>query len=74
MDLQVRKGGDSTFGFVNGDLMKTATLRVIVDGYNAPLTAGNFVDLVQSGYYTAGRGAGASRAPLCVFQPDPWRR
>ena len=23
----------------------------LVDGYNAPLTAGNFVDLVQRGYY-----------------------
>ena len=25
--------------------------RALVDGYNAPLTAGNFVDLVQRGYY-----------------------
>jgi len=34
--------------------LRCYALRVIVDGYNAPLTAGNFVDLVQSGYYTAG--------------------
>jgi peptidylprolyl isomerase len=26
-------------------------LTVIVDGYNAPITAGNFVDLVQRGFY-----------------------
>jgi peptidylprolyl isomerase len=27
------------------------TVTVIVDGYNAPVTAGNFVDLVQRGFY-----------------------
>ncbi len=26
-------------------------LRIVVDGYSAPLTAGNFVDLVQRGFY-----------------------
>jgi peptidylprolyl isomerase len=27
------------------------TLQLVVDGYNAPITAGNFVDLVQRGFY-----------------------
>jgi peptidylprolyl isomerase len=27
------------------------TLTLVVDGYNAPVTAGNFVDLVQRGFY-----------------------
>jgi peptidylprolyl isomerase len=27
------------------------TVTVVVDGYNAPVTAGNFVDLVQRGFY-----------------------
>lgn len=27
------------------------TLQLVVDGYNAPVTAGNFVDLVQRGFY-----------------------
>lgn len=27
------------------------TLMLVVDGYNAPVTAGNFVDLVQRGFY-----------------------
>lgn len=27
------------------------TLRAVVDGYNAPVTAGNFVDLVNRGFY-----------------------
>jgi peptidylprolyl isomerase len=27
------------------------TMKAVVDGYNAPVTAGNFVDLVQRGFY-----------------------
>ncbi len=27
------------------------TMQLVVDGYNAPVTAGNFVDLVQRGFY-----------------------
>ncbi|MGJ3254535.1 MAG: peptidylprolyl isomerase [Elainellaceae cyanobacterium] len=27
------------------------TVRLVVDGYNAPITAGNFVDLIQRGFY-----------------------
>ncbi|HIK45608.1 MAG TPA: peptidylprolyl isomerase [Leptolyngbyaceae cyanobacterium M65_K2018_010] len=27
------------------------TMRAVVDGYSAPITAGNFVDLVQRGFY-----------------------
>ncbi|HEY9662397.1 MAG TPA: peptidylprolyl isomerase, partial [Allocoleopsis sp.] len=27
------------------------TMKVVLDGYNAPVTAGNFVDLVQRGFY-----------------------
>jgi peptidylprolyl isomerase len=30
---------------------KKGNLKVIVDGYSAPVTAGNFVDLVQRGFY-----------------------
>jgi hypothetical protein len=32
VDLTVRKGGTGTFGFVNGDEVNTAKLRVVVDG------------------------------------------
>ncbi|NEQ60496.1 MAG: peptidylprolyl isomerase [Moorea sp. SIO4A1] len=30
---------------------KEGSLKMVVDGYNAPVTAGNFVDLVQRGFY-----------------------
>lgn len=32
-------------------MVPAATLRLEVDGYHAPLTAGNFVDLVSRGFY-----------------------
>lgn len=30
---------------------KSTIVRIVVDGYNAPLTAGNFVDLVARRFY-----------------------
>jgi len=43
-----RPGG--TFD-VDGKLYPELKLRSVVDGYTAPLTAGNFLDLVQKGFY-----------------------
>jgi hypothetical protein len=31
--------------------VKDAVLQIVVDGYNAPVTAGNFVDLVERHFY-----------------------
>jgi len=36
---------------VEGELFDKATLKMVIDGYNAPLTGGNFVDLVNKGFY-----------------------
>lgn len=33
------------------DGAKDVTMTIVVDGYNAPISAGNFVDLVQRGFY-----------------------
>ena len=30
---------------------QTATLTVVLDGYNAPVSAGQFMDLVKKGFY-----------------------
>jgi len=40
----------STFN-IDGNLFKTATLRMEIDGYTSPVTAGNFIDLVNKGFY-----------------------
>ena len=49
-----RKGGSRAGEFVLDDGSKSATLplRMVVDGYRAPVTAGNFVDLISSKKYT----------------------
>lgn len=36
---------------VDGKLFDQIQLKMVIDGYNAPITGGNFVDLVQKGYY-----------------------
>ena len=45
-----------TFKLKNGRAgapeVKRDTMLVVLDGYNAPVTAGNFLDLVQRGFYT----------------------
>ena len=51
VDVVVRKAPGGTFGFVNGEEQNTVTLKVVVDGYNAPLTSGNFVNNVKRGRY-----------------------
>jgi len=36
---------------VEGKLYDELNIRTVVDGYTSPITAGNFVDLVQKGFY-----------------------
>ena len=33
------------------DWVCRGTMTIVLDGYNAPVTAGNFVDLVNRGFY-----------------------
>jgi len=50
VEFVIKKEGNEQF-FVDGNLFKEARLKMSIDGYTAPVTAGNFVDLVQRGYY-----------------------
>ena len=34
-----------------GKLYDSVKMRMVIDGYNAPLTGGNFIDLVKNGFY-----------------------
>ncbi len=53
VELQVeRRGGDSFAPGLDGTgPQKSGTLRLVLDGYNAPLTAGNFAALVARGFF-----------------------
>ena len=48
--MVIKKTDGSQF-VVEGNQVDTAVLRMVVDGYNAPLTGGNIVDLVDKGFY-----------------------
>lgn len=50
VEMVVRKGGDESFD-INGVFFKEGKLTLVLDGYSAPISAGNFVDLVTKGFY-----------------------
>ncbi|KAI9186788.1 hypothetical protein LWI28_020895 [Acer negundo] len=48
IELTIEKADGSTFSLEDGgERRKTATIQVALDGYSAPLTAGNFTKLVR---------------------------
>ncbi|XP_024018633.1 peptidyl-prolyl cis-trans isomerase CYP37, chloroplastic isoform X1 [Morus notabilis] len=52
VEFTVEKGDGSSFSPESGgEPRKTATIQVVIDGYSAPLTAGNFTKLVIDGAY-----------------------
>ncbi|CAI9088566.1 OLC1v1022918C2 [Oldenlandia corymbosa var. corymbosa] len=52
VEFTIEKGDGSMFSpEAAGEARSTATLRVVIDGYSAPLTAGNFAKLVIDGAY-----------------------
>jgi peptidylprolyl isomerase len=50
IEFTIKKPDGSPFN-VEGVLSKEANLKMVIDGYNAPLTGGNFVQLVSKGFY-----------------------
>ncbi|XP_017980521.1 PREDICTED: peptidyl-prolyl cis-trans isomerase CYP37, chloroplastic isoform X2 [Theobroma cacao] len=52
VELNIEKGDGSSFTpEAGGEPRKTATIQVVLDGYSAPLTTGNFAKLVIDGAY-----------------------
>ncbi|KAL7218214.1 hypothetical protein ACSBR2_011482 [Camellia fascicularis] len=52
VEFAIERGDGSTFSpEFGGEPRKTATIQVVLDGYSAPLTAGNFAKLVVDGAY-----------------------
>lgn len=63
VEFAVEKGDGSTFfPTAGGEPKSVATIQVVVDGYSAPLTAGNFVKLVLDGAYDGATLKSASQA------------
>ncbi|GAB2258860.1 hypothetical protein Droror1_Dr00015020 [Drosera rotundifolia] len=52
VELMIEKGDGTAFTPQSrGEAKSTATIQVVIDGYSAPLTAGNFAKLVIDGVY-----------------------
>lgn len=49
--MTLKKGQPGEKFEVNAKQYDSITVRMVIDGYNAPITAGNFVDLVARGFY-----------------------
>ena len=51
VEMTLKKGQPGEKFEVKGKQYETITVRMVVDGWNAPVTGGNFVDLVNKGFY-----------------------
>eukprot|EP01041_Mallomonas_annulata_P000581 gene581-1123_t len=50
VDMVIVKADKGKFD-VDGKLYDQVQLKLVIDGYNAPITGGNFIDLVNKGFY-----------------------
>lgn len=50
VEMALKKSDGGNFN-IEGTLFNEAKMKMIIDGYAAPVTGGNFVDLVQKGFY-----------------------
>ncbi|KAH9627346.1 hypothetical protein KSS87_020301 [Heliosperma pusillum] len=72
VEFTIEKGDGSTFSPQSGGEAKnTATIQVVIDGYSAPLTAGNFAKLVNDGIYDGTKLNFATQAVLSDNKLDP---
>ncbi|KAL2327696.1 hypothetical protein Fmac_021123 [Flemingia macrophylla] len=67
VEFTIEKGDGATFSAVAGEQKNTATIQVVIDGYSAPLTAGNFAKLVMDGAYN---GATLNCANQAILSDD----
>lgn len=71
VELTIEKGDGSTFSpEASGEPRKTAKIQVVIDGYSAPLTAGNFAKLVIDEAYNGAKLRSTDQAVLSDNGPD----
>ncbi|ONI12853.1 hypothetical protein PRUPE_4G187400 [Prunus persica] len=65
VELTIEKGDGSTFSpEAGGEPRKTAKIQVVIDGYSAPLTAGNFAKLIIDEAYNGAKLRSTDQAVL----------
>uniref|UniRef100_A0A7N0SXT3 PPIase cyclophilin-type domain-containing protein n=1 Tax=Kalanchoe fedtschenkoi TaxID=63787 RepID=A0A7N0SXT3_KALFE len=71
VEFTVEKGDGSSFSpEAGGQPRKTATIQVVIDGYSAPLTAGNFAKRVIDGTYNGSKFNCTDQAIITDGGPD----
>ncbi|KAL3698067.1 hypothetical protein R1sor_012143 [Riccia sorocarpa] len=71
VQMKLEKGDGSAFTVAaGGGPQKTAELEIVLDGYSAPLTAGNFADLVLKGKYDNVKFRTGEQSLLCDDQGE----
>lgn len=51
VEFELKKPNDAPFD-IEGTNFKVANMKMVIDGFTAPVTGGNFVELVDKGFYT----------------------
>lgn len=64
VEFVIKHPDDSPYD-VEGVIFENVKVKMIIDGYNAPITGGNFVELIQNGFYN---GLKISRSDGFVVQ------
>ncbi|KAK3424289.1 hypothetical protein EUGRSUZ_F01089 [Eucalyptus grandis] len=65
VELTIEKGDGTAFSpEAGGEPRKTATIQMVIDGFSAPLTAGNFAKMVVDGAYDGAKLSCANQAVL----------
>ncbi|PKI31325.1 hypothetical protein CRG98_048284 [Punica granatum] len=65
VEFTIEKGDGTAFSpEAGGESRKTATMQVVLDGYSAPLTAGNFANQVADGAYDGTKLSTVNQAVL----------
>ncbi|KAI3441555.1 Peptidylprolyl isomerase [Psidium guajava] len=65
VELTIERGDGTAFSpEAGGEPRKTATIQMVIDGYSAPLTAGNFAKMVVDGAYDGAKLSCANQAVL----------
>lgn len=67
VEMVVKKADGEKFD-IEGQLYNEAKMKMIIDGYAAPVTSGNFIDLVQKGRFFKCTCFIACRSSLSLFR------
>eukprot|EP00188_Purpureofilum_apyrenoidigerum_P005811 Plantae.Rhodophyta-Purpureofilum_apyrenoidigerum.ctg8000.p1 GENE.Plantae.Rhodophyta-Purpureofilum_apyrenoidigerum.ctg8000~~Plantae.Rhodophyta-Purpureofilum_apyrenoidigerum.ctg8000.p1 ORF type:complete len:495 (-),score=94.52 Plantae.Rhodophyta-Purpureofilum_apyrenoidigerum.ctg8000:40-1491(-) len=70
VEMKLKRNDEAGRFRIGAKSYESATMTIVVDGYSAPITAGNFVDLVRKGFYRRMEIKGADDTLVKAGDPD----